>query len=286
MGNFRIFAYIYRYIMRGRFLVLSKYLIIILIFLFAASDGMAKEKKQVDKKRQPVALALPMPDEIVPIGVKQQDLSKQDEVKILSEADFLNREGIDVSHYQGMIDWKEVATLGKVGYVYIKATEGSGLQDDMYAYNLREARKNGLLSGSYHFFRSNSTVSEQLANMTSVVKKSEQDLIPIIDVERINGSRSVFITRLHQFMQAVEKHYGCKPILYTFVNFYNKYLQGEGFDKYPLMIAFYRDDQPLLNDEHPYIIWQYTSHGEVPGIDGNVDQSRIMEGHTINDIRF
>ena len=122
--------------------------------------------------------------------------------------------------------------------------------------------------------------------MTSVVKKSEQDLIPIIDVERINGSRSVFITRLHQFMQAVEKHYGCKPILYTFVNFYNKYLQGEGFDKYPLMIAFYRDDQPLLNDEHPYIIWQYTSHGEVPGIDGNVDQSRMMEGHTIDDIRF
>lgn len=263
-----------------------KVMILLLVGLCMAQSGMAKDKKTAEKKRIPVAEALPMPDQMVPRSVRQADLRSAEEAKLLDGADFLNREGIDVSHYQGMIDWKEVASSGKVGYVYIKATEGSGLEDDCYEYNLREARKNGILAGSYHFFRSNTSVDEQIANMTSVVKAKDQDLIPIVDVERVNGKVSVFLGRLHAFMKAVEEHYHCKPILYTFVNFYNKYLRGEGFEKYPLMIAFYRDDQPLLSDERPYVIWQYTSHGEVPGVDGNVDQSRIMEGFTINDIRY
>ncbi len=265
---------------------ISCFFAVLLIGLFFAQETGAKEKKSADKKRQPVAEALPVPDEMAQMGLRQKNLYDVEEARILTEADFLNREGIDVSHYQGLIDWKDVSASGMVGYVYIKATEGAGLMDDCYEYNLREARKHGLLAGSYHFFRSNASVEEQMANMTATVKKNEQDLIPIIDVERVNGSVSTFISRLHAFMNAVEKHYGCKPILYTFVNFYNKYLQGQGFGKYPLMIAFYRDDQPLLNDEHPYVIWQYTSHGEVPGIDGNVDQSRIMDGYTINDIRY
>ncbi len=262
---------------------------LIIIFLFGWCLTMtinARKNKKIDTKRVPVAMALPVPDKMVTLHPRHADLSPVEEVRLLNDADFLFRDGIDVSHYQGHIDWQEVASSGMAGYVFIKATEGSAIQDDMYEYNIREARKHGILAGSYHFFRSNVNIEDQLSNMTSVVKKDEQDLIPIIDVERINGGISTFHSRLHAFMKAVEKHYGCKPILYTFVNFYNKYLRGKGFGKYPLMIAFYRDDQPLLSDEHPYVMWQYTSSGEVPGIDGNVDQSRIMEGFTINDIRY
>ena len=92
-----------------------------------------------------------------------------------------NREGIDVSHYQGFIDWQRVAREGEVGYVYIKATEGNSLQDDTYTYNISEARKAGIKVGSYHFFRANVNVDEQLANLTSLVKKEQQDL-NVLDV--------------------------------------------------------------------------------------------------------
>ena len=123
--------------------------------------------------------------------------------------------------------------------------------------------------------------------MTAQINKSEQDLLPIVDVERINGmSTQEFVSYLKEFLQAVTKHYGRRPVLYTFVNFYNQYLQGEGFEQYPLMIAFYRDAQPELNDGHRYVIWQFTSHSRIPGIHGNVDKSKLMEGFTIEDLLF
>jgi lysozyme len=263
-----------------------------ILFLLLVSCGCcqethARKEKKTEKKVLPVAAAMPVPDPVVSVPRNHSNLAPVPEYNLLSDADYLLREGIDVSHYQGDIDWSEVAKQGDVSYVYIKATEGASLVDDRYEYNIAEARKYGLKVGSYHFFRGNVSVEEQIANMVSTVRKDRQDLIPIVDVEHTNGvSSSVFLSRLHQFMEAVRKHYGVSPMLYTFVNFYNKHLHGNGFDGYPLMIAFYRDDQPLLNDERPYAIWQYTARGRIPGIRGNVDRSKFMDGFTISDISF
>lgn len=264
-----------------------KVLAALLMFCCCVPRSVARNEKKAKKKVVSAVPVVPVPDALVPVSRSHRNLSPVPEYKLLGDADYLQREGIDVSHYQGSIDWREVAEQGNVGYVYIKATEGASLVDDKYEYNVSEARKYGLKVGSYHFFRGNVSVEEQVANMVSMVKKHNQDLVPIVDVEHTNGvSSEVFISRLHQFMEAVGKHYGVKPMLYTFVNFYNRHLQGRGFDDYTLMIAFYRDDQPLLNDERPYAIWQYTAHGSMPGIRGNVDRSRFMDGFTISDIRF
>ena len=73
-------------------------------------------------------------------------------------------------------------------------------------------------------------------------------------------------------------------MLYTYVNFYNKHFIGTGLDKYPLMIAFYRDAQPELYDGKRYTIWQYSSKGQMPGIRGHVDRSIIMDDFYISDI--
>lgn len=262
---------------------------ILWLFLLVPMLGFATNPKDnaPRKDRKAIAEAVPMPDALSPAAKKNQNLPSASEALSPNGLDLIHREGIDVSHYQGEIDWQEVADRGEIGYVYIKASEGSGLVDDYYEYNLHEARKAGLKVGSYHFFRSNVPFEDQFRNMTAQINKSEQDLLPIVDVERINGmSTQEFVSYLKEFLKAVTKHYGRRPVLYTFVNFYNQYLQGEGFEQYPLMIAFYRDAQPELNDGHRYVIWQFTSHSRIPGIHGNVDKSKLMEGFTIEDLLF
>ena len=191
------------------------------------------------------------------------------------------REGIDVSHYQGTIDWNQVARRNRISYAYMKATEGATYVDDTYAYNIREARRVGLSVGSYHFYRPNINWQEQFANLTSVVKREDQDLVPIIDIEhRGSVSSEAFIRDLKAFVAKVTEYYGKKPLLYTYHNFYNRYLLGE-FSDYHFMIARYRSDSPTLNDGKDYIMWQYTSTGSIPGIKGNVDRSKIMGEYSL-----
>ena len=194
------------------------------------------------------------------------------------------KEGIDVSHYQGRIDWDEVVGSSAISYVYLKATEGASLVDNTYARNLAEARRVGLSVGSYHFYRPNVDWRQQFNNLTSVVKMEEQDLVPIIDIEhRGSVSSAAFIADLRAFIEKVTEHYGKKPLLYTYHNFYNRYLVGE-FTDYHFMIARYRSDSPTLNDGKDYIMWQYTSTGSIPGIRGNVDRSKIMGSYSLNQV--
>lgn len=194
------------------------------------------------------------------------------------------KEGIDVSHYQGSIDWDAVADGTPISYVYLKATEGASLVDDTYERNLQEARRVGLSVGSYHFYRPNVSWEEQFRNLTSVVRLEDQDLVPIIDIEhRGSVSYDTFISDLKQFVDKVTAYYGKKPLLYTYHNFYNRYLTGE-FTDYHFMIARYRSDSPTLDDGKDYIMWQYTSTGSIPGIRGHVDRSKIMGNFSLNQV--
>lgn len=262
---------------------IKTYLVLLLVSLipYAAVSGSPKDKT---KKKIPVPATLE-PDQMVSMTRKSKDLPPQKPTNHPNAVNYSAREGIDVSHYQGTIDWDQVARTGDVGYVFIKASEGGTIQDDMYSYNISEARRAGVLVGSYHFFRANTNLDDQFSNFTSVAKREQQDLVPIVDVEHTNGvSDSELVDRLHQFMEKLTKYYGHKPILYTFVNFYNRYLSGQGFERYPLMIAFYRDAQPELYDGRKYAIWQYSSRGRKKGISGRVDLSRLMDGFSLNDL--
>lgn len=193
--------------------------------------------------------------------------------------------GIDVSHYQGSIDWATVARQPEVGYVYLKASEGGNNQDNYYARNIREARRAGLKVGSYHFFRANVGAREQLQNFMAVVSVKQQDLIPIIDVETTNKvSSHHFHSRLKELLRLVTKEFGCKPIIYTGRNFYNKHFAHQGYDDYPFMIAQYSEPEPVLSDGRDYLIWQYSATGSVRGIRGNVDMSRFVGRHDMRDI--
>ena len=196
------------------------------------------------------------------------------------------REGIDVSHYQGRIDWDQVAGSESISYVYLKATEGASYVDDTYSRNLREVRRVGLSVGSYHFYRPNVSWEQQLENLTSNVISMDQDLVPIIDIEhRGRVSQTKFISDLKKFVQKVELHYGKKPLLYSYQNFYNKYLQGH-FPDHHWMIAKYQEAKPVLEDGKDYIMWQYTQAGSLPGVEGNVDRSCIMQGFALYHVQM
>ena len=265
----------------------TKLFLFLLMFSTALTSVGAHKNK--NKNEPKVALLVPdkpahqyksMPD-THPRGLREPHF-----ISISNAADYLH--GIDVSHYQHNINWKEASQDPKVGYVYIKATEGRDHVDNTYEQNLREARRNGVKAGSYHFFRPNVSATEQFKNFTKIVNKNNQDLIPLIDVEVTGGvSTSIMHTRLLEFIQLITNEYGKKPLIYTVRNFYNKYFGPySAFKSYPFMIAQYTNNEPTLINNDDYLIWQYTGQGSVKGVRGHVDQSRFHGRHNINEILY
>ena len=197
-------------------------------------------------------------------------------------------QGIDVSHHQGYINWSEVARNREIQFVYLKASEGSNYIDDTYLSNLREARRNGLKVGPYHFFRPGVDADAQFRNMMSVVNPKQIDLIPMIDVEVTSRgvSPATFHARLERLLQLCEKEFGKKPIIYTGKNFYNKHFHGGRYSRYKFWIAAYSFEEPMLYDDDDYLIWQYTGQGSLRGIRGSVDLNRFVGNHTVKEIQY
>jgi lysozyme len=184
--------------------------------------------------------------------------------------------GIDVSKHQGKINWERVSRMNKDGiqitFVIIKATEGITRQDDKFETNWKQAAQNGLIRGAYHFYYPSREADKQADNFINIVKLSEGDLPPVVDIEYSNGkSAKKICDDLKVFMRRLEKRYGVKPILYTNINFYNTYLAGS-FEDYPLWIAGYFDHDRFYNEfDTPWTIWQHSERGKVDGISGSVD---------------
>lgn len=195
--------------------------------------------------------------------------------------------GIDISHYQGYINWAEVARDPQVTFVIMKATEASDFVDDRYQFNIREAHRYGLKVGSYHFYRAHIDPELQFRNMMRNIDPQQQDILPVIDVELTNGvSYDLFVSRLERLCEMVTRAYGARPIIYTGRNFFNKYFNNTYWRQYKLWIAAYTTNPPVLNNEQDYIMWQFTEKSRVQGIKGGVDMSRFMFGHTIEDILY
>lgn len=194
--------------------------------------------------------------------------------------------GIDISHYQGTVFWETVGQNSHMAYVYIKCSEGSERIDERYANNIELAHRYGLKVGSYHFFRPRMNLRHQLENFKAQCRPGDQDLIPMIDIEtNSNMSTTAFCDSVQKFLLMVSEAYHQKPLVYTYQNFYNKYLQGK-VDGYPLFIAKYTEPAPVLADGRDYILWQYTGKGRLNGFNTYVDKSRLMGRHSLREIRF
>lgn len=177
-------------------------------------------------------------------------------------------QGVDVSRYQGNIDWDTLASQN-VTFAFIKATEGSSHQDPCFAYNWDAARKSGVYAGAYHFFSFESSGATQAQNFIETVGNAEGTLPPVIDLEFYGdyyaepASKQETRKILDDLLDALEKHYGCKPIIYTTARAYYSYILGGGYGQYPLWM---RDTymEPVVG----WKFWQYSDKGELEGYDG------------------
>ena len=193
-------------------------------------------------------------------------------------------DGIDISSYQGYIDWDKVSSDKDIRFVYIKATEGATYRSPHYAHNILQARRHGVLVGSYHYLTSTSSIDKQFENFSEFALKPVQDLIPMLDIEvRGDWSRSQLIDSVDKFCMLVERQYGVKPMIYSTMGFYNKNLAPH-FNKHLLYIGRYSSAEPEINWEGSYTIWQYSETGIIPGIDAYVDLCRFHPDRWIDEI--
>ena len=189
--------------------------------------------------------------------------------------------GVDVSHHNGKINWKQVPD---VEFVYIKATEGATYVDPMYQQNIKGARAKKLRVGAYHYFRTTSSVQKQFENYKKHVKKNDIDLIPMVDVEECRKWSTVqFQDSLMRFIQLVKSYYGKAPMIYSVNTFYNRYCAPR-FNNYHLMIGRYGDEEPFIKGRGTYTIWQKSQTGRLAGIAKNVDINVFRKDKSINDI--
>lgn len=182
--------------------------------------------------------------------------------------------GIDVSRYQSNIDWNAVKSMqdkqAKIGFAFIKATEGLNGVDDKFRQNWFGAKQTLLPRGAYHFFISSKSGKAQAENFIETVSLKKGDLPPVLDIESANGASVTDIQqRAKDWLVMIEGHYKIKPIIYTNVDFYENFLQ-EKFDDYPLWVAhYYVKNKPAI--KRNWIFWQHNEKGRVNGVDAYVD---------------
>ncbi len=182
--------------------------------------------------------------------------------------------GIDVSRYQSNINWKSVKSMQvkdiKIGFAFIKATEGINKVDPQFRRNWLEAEEMDIPKGAYHFFIASRSGRKQAANFIEMVDLKKGDLPPVLDIEKTYGvSINVIKKELADWLKLVEEHYGVIPIIYTNIDFYKNYLEQD-FADYPVWIAHYlQPNKPRL--EHKWVFWQHSEEGRVNGITSPVD---------------
>jgi GH25 family lysozyme M1 (1,4-beta-N-acetylmuramidase) len=183
-------------------------------------------------------------------------------------------DGIDVSHYQGTVDWASVYGSGR-RFGIAKATEGTNYTDPDFAANWAAMKSAGVLRSAYHFFRSNDDAAAQAQYFLSVIGTLEAgDLPPMLDLETTDSqSAATVASKAMIWLQQVEAATGKKPILYTYVDFWqNQIAQPSGFDGYPLNIANYGVTCPdVVGSWTTWTMWQYSDAETVPGVSGGCD---------------
>jgi lysozyme len=187
--------------------------------------------------------------------------------------------GIDVSKYQGDIDWDSVRASG-VQFAWIKATEGGDRVDDKFAQNWASAKAAGIPRGAYHFAYWCRPAEEQAAWFTRNVPNDPDALPPVLDVEWNGQSktcpkklpREEAIAQMKVILAAMEQAYGKRPVIYTSIDFHRDVMQGE-FNDYPIWVRSVKCNPALKYGARKWRFWQHTAEGRVAGIKGNVDRN-------------
>src|SRR5271165_528003 len=191
--------------------------------------------------------------------------------------------GIDVSKFQGEIDWNKVADSG-VKFAWIKATEGGDRADERFQANWTGAKAAGIPHGAYHFVYWCRPPMEEMAFFEQNAPVEDDALPPVLDVEATPTSRTCHrhltqedaIAEMKVMLEEMERHYGKRPIIYTTVDFYEAILSDGAFMDYPIWVRSTKYHPAVKYGLRPWHFWQYQSDGRVAGIQVHVDQDAFF----------
>lgn len=216
------------------------------------------------------------------LGFKTEKVLEEDEVdKHLSDVRNIrvleNHKGkvigIDVSEFQGKVDWEEVEILDEkypVQFVFIRATAGNDRVDRQFKRNWEGAKENKIMRGAYHYYRPNENSIEQADLFIKTVKLQKGDLPPVLDIEKLPKNQPLDSLKkgLKRWLNKVEKHYQVRPIIYSGERYYSDFLKEE-FGDYLFWIANYNFYREKIEDD--WLFWQFTEKASLPGIKHRVD---------------
>ena len=195
--------------------------------------------------------------------------------------------GIDVSEWQGNIDFGEVARAG-IEVVYIRASEGRGYVDPYFRENYEKAKANGLRTGFYHFLTATNEAEakEEAEFFVSNIKGLEPDCRLAMDFEVFDGLDVSTINEISRvFLEAVEKLSGKECVIYSDAYNARTVFSKELAEDYPIWVADYFVEEPESNDKWKFWVgFQYSDRGRVNGIDGNVDRDYFTNGVFLNNV--
>ena len=183
--------------------------------------------------------------------------------------------GIDVSRWQGVIDWPAVKSDG-VSFAAIRATVGDFFTDDQFEANWRGAKDNDIFRCAYHVLRPDDDAVAQIDRFESVVGEAG-DLPHVLDVE-VDGGQPNYIIRARTLasLQEIEQRFGRTPLVYTADWFWTPHIGDVDWaDDYDLWVAHYYWPE-VTTPKIPagwmgWRIWQHSNKGTISGISASVD---------------
>jgi lysozyme len=185
--------------------------------------------------------------------------------------------GIDVSRYQGDVDWRAAQQSG-VSFAFLKATEGGDGFDPSFDANWRGAAAAGIPRGAFHFFYFCRPASEQARWFIRNVPRSAGALPPVLDMEwtpfsptcTLRPDAATVRAEAEVFLNLLERHYGLRPLIYSTPEFYATN-QMWRIPRAEFWLRSVADHPSNIYPGQPWTFWQYSSTGGVAGIRGNTD---------------
>jgi GH25 family lysozyme M1 (1,4-beta-N-acetylmuramidase) len=189
-----------------------------------------------------------------------------------------NYKGIDISSWQGNVDFKKVKDSG-IKIVFIKVTEGISYVNNYFSSAYTNAKAQGMIIGVYHFFLGGIDPKAQARHFVNIIGNREIDCRLAIDIEQTNGLDKTSLTSAAiSFLEEVKKLTGKDTVVYTYTNFARTSLDSR-LGVYPLWIAEYGVNIPGNNPIwNQWVGFQFSSTGQVPGVIGNCDLNQFNEG--------
>ena len=190
-------------------------------------------------------------------------------------------QGIDVARYQENIDFRQAFASG-MHFVFMKATEGRDYVDPNFRTNWVRARDAGMPRGAYHFMTWCSLASEQAAWFAANVPNDPDALPPVLDLEwnndsscRTHPNRADALEKIRYMLEAMERHTGKLPIIYTDMNFHSDILNGEYFPNAFWLRSTAAEPHERYSNR-TWTFWQWTQTGVVRGVRGEVDRNAFF----------